>query len=54
MNSSTTLTDSIIFFIVAVIVAFCIACIFSIATDFIIEMINQETKQNDKDTNNKN
>lgn len=49
-----TLTDGIVFFLVAAVVVFCIICVFHIAIEFMLEMIDQETKQNDKDTNNKN
>lgn len=47
-----TLTDTIVFVIVAAIVVFCIICVFHVAIEFMLEMIDQETKQNDKDTNN--
>ncbi len=52
MDSPMTLTDAIVFVIVAAIVVFCIICVFHVAIEFMLEMIDQETKQNDKDTNN--
>lgn len=54
MDSPMTLTDGLVLLLVAAIVLFCIICVFHVAIEFMLEMIDQETKQNDKDTNNQN
>ncbi len=52
MDSPMTLTEGIILFLIAAVIIICIIFIFHVAIKFMLEMIDQQTKENDKDTNN--